>query len=589
MGEYKPSIKLLVCYHKPDKLLKDDICVPIHVGRAIANQSAEQNDSKLQWMKQNMIGDDTGDNISLKNKSYNELTAIYWAWKNYDTLGNPDFIGLMHYRRHFIFRPSDDVVEEYFDIDDNYLNLINYSPDIIGNILSKYDYIAHIGHVDEVYKHYYENHHIEDLDLAIKILKQKYPKFSKIADEYLQMSDVNFCNMFVFPKKIFFEYCKWIFDILEEFERQIDLSEKRLFISERLTGIFIEYLKRSGLKQKSLSTTFIKSEMRIPVAIPYKKESIFRTAVVMLSILKNLDSHMFVNFYVLHRTDEIIDKTAFSALLNKYDGHSIEFVDVDEVLKNKKIDTKLFDFPEHYPVVLSEILDKATKGIYCDENSLFCGDLVKFFQTCNTDEFYVLGLPSKNENEIKGSIFTLNLQRLREHKFCEQIKGKVTDLKSYEIYNKYCKAQVKPFAWWLYNITEYKKDGSLLYSRYRREIQAENTINNLLYYDKGMEPWKNIQGLYSIYWWRIAQEIPFQIPFDCISKDAVAIMRNQTAYVCELASSKKFKKTRRVNYSSKNVNYYKTLMYRILRYYKRYGLQQTVRRCFQKIKRGSKK
>lgn len=49
-----------------------------------------------------MIGDDTGDNISALNDSYNEMTALYWAWKNYDKLGNPDYIGLMHYRRHFV-------------------------------------------------------------------------------------------------------------------------------------------------------------------------------------------------------------------------------------------------------------------------------------------------------------------------------------------------------------------------------------------------------------------------------------------------------------------------------------------------------
>ena len=52
-----------------------------------------------QWMLDNMIGDDTGDNISELNRNFNELTAIYWAWKNYDKLGNPDYIGLAHYRR----------------------------------------------------------------------------------------------------------------------------------------------------------------------------------------------------------------------------------------------------------------------------------------------------------------------------------------------------------------------------------------------------------------------------------------------------------------------------------------------------------
>lgn len=34
------------------------------------------------------------------NSELNELTSIYWAWKNYDWTGT-DFIGFNHYRRFF--------------------------------------------------------------------------------------------------------------------------------------------------------------------------------------------------------------------------------------------------------------------------------------------------------------------------------------------------------------------------------------------------------------------------------------------------------------------------------------------------------
>ena len=36
-------------------------------------------------------GDHTGDNISLKNANYCELTGLYWAWKNLEA----DYIGLI--------------------------------------------------------------------------------------------------------------------------------------------------------------------------------------------------------------------------------------------------------------------------------------------------------------------------------------------------------------------------------------------------------------------------------------------------------------------------------------------------------------
>lgn len=94
-------------------------------------------DERLAWLTSNMIGDDTGDNISHKNSSYNELTAVYWAWKNYDKLGNPDYIGLMHYRRHFIFREAKFTESLVDKIDDNYYPLINYSPEAIKDIYRK--------------------------------------------------------------------------------------------------------------------------------------------------------------------------------------------------------------------------------------------------------------------------------------------------------------------------------------------------------------------------------------------------------------------------------------------------------------------
>lgn len=73
-----------------------------------ASKDGEISKEDFEWMCGNMIGDDTGDNISHLNRYFCELTGIYWAWKNYDKLGNPDYIGFMHYRRHFIF--NEDII-----------------------------------------------------------------------------------------------------------------------------------------------------------------------------------------------------------------------------------------------------------------------------------------------------------------------------------------------------------------------------------------------------------------------------------------------------------------------------------------------
>ncbi|MDE6317640.1 MAG: DUF4422 domain-containing protein, partial [Muribaculaceae bacterium] len=90
MKKQSPRIKILVACHKPDpNIRQDDIYMPIQVGKALHPE-----------INLGFQCDNTGDNISEKNASYCELTALYWAWKN---LKEVDYIGLCHYRRYFDF------------------------------------------------------------------------------------------------------------------------------------------------------------------------------------------------------------------------------------------------------------------------------------------------------------------------------------------------------------------------------------------------------------------------------------------------------------------------------------------------------
>lgn len=84
MKKKKPTVKILVGYHRPAVLLKDEVLIPIHLGRALATEASKDGSMSkedYQWMLDNMIGDDTGENISEENRKYCELTALYWAWK----------------------------------------------------------------------------------------------------------------------------------------------------------------------------------------------------------------------------------------------------------------------------------------------------------------------------------------------------------------------------------------------------------------------------------------------------------------------------------------------------------------------------
>ncbi len=141
------KVKLLVTYHKPAPLLKGEMFVPMNGGRANLQKKyleGKISDFDYNWLLKNTIGDDSGDNISKDNSRYNEMSVVYWAWKNLDKLSDPDYVGLMHYRRHFIFKdwfePEDNKWSVDFPVfNSNYVGELNCCDEVVQEYLNKYD------------------------------------------------------------------------------------------------------------------------------------------------------------------------------------------------------------------------------------------------------------------------------------------------------------------------------------------------------------------------------------------------------------------------------------------------------------------
>lgn len=183
-------IKILVACHKPGAVRQDDVYTPIHVGRAISKYKDEMAD---------MIGDDTGDNISEKNPMYCELTAQYWAWKN---LKDVEYVGFCHYRRFFDIRTED--IEE----------MLKGKEAIIIELLFGHPVWREIVHFVTV----------EDMTIMLMVLKKKYPDYEDTLLKYLNGHTLYAKNMFICKKELFDQYAKWLFDVLFECEKHIKPS-----------------------------------------------------------------------------------------------------------------------------------------------------------------------------------------------------------------------------------------------------------------------------------------------------------------------------------------------------------------------------
>lgn len=238
---------IYIVLHKPSWYPKTSFYVPIKVG-------SNKFDNIL------MLTDSTGNNISLKNPYYNELTALYWIFKN----KTDDIKGLVHYRRYF----SKSI----------YINKLFYKGTLLSNkkiqkYLSNYDIIVpkSLQMSNTLKYHYQQNHYIKDLDLSKQILLELQPTYKESYEFVIETNQKDFqffYNMFIAPKNIFDDYCEWLFSILFEVEKRIsfedyDNYQKRVFgfLSERLFNVYVYHnkLKYKEVRVVNIETATISS------------------------------------------------------------------------------------------------------------------------------------------------------------------------------------------------------------------------------------------------------------------------------------------------------------------------------------------
>ena len=217
------KIKILVATHKKCELPTDDVYLPVQVGKALHHD-----------LDLGIQPDNTGDNISVKNPYYSELTAIYWAWKNLDA----DYVGLAHYRRHFSIQKGKDKFDCILHTDECQQLCSQF--DLILPKRRKY-------YVSSLWNHYKDTHDITHLEKTRKILESKYPQYVNAFDNVMKRTWGHMFNMYIMKKALSDDYCKWLFDILFELEKLIDVSslssfDARLFgrVSELLLDVWIE-------------------------------------------------------------------------------------------------------------------------------------------------------------------------------------------------------------------------------------------------------------------------------------------------------------------------------------------------------------
>ena len=234
--------KILISTHKNYIFPESALYTPIHVGKINSSVHIDT------------IGDDTGINISHKNNTFCELTALYWAWKN-DFFKDSVFCGLVHYRRYF--QGSGEKLKGKRIL----------AEDEILKYLKEYDILLpkkRRYYIETIASHYANAHYKKDILMTRKIVALQTSDYLDAFDALMQQRSLYLFNMFVMSPEHFNAYMEWLFPILFAIEDNIDIDgynshQKRVFgyISERLFNVWI---LKNNLRVKELDIHSLEGE-----------------------------------------------------------------------------------------------------------------------------------------------------------------------------------------------------------------------------------------------------------------------------------------------------------------------------------------
>ncbi len=389
------KIKILVACHKPAEIVKSDLLIPIHVGAALSGVDMD------------IQGDNTGDNISARNRSYCEMTGIYWAWKNLDL----DYYGLFHYRRYL--SSSEPTANGKHAVTFSNIAAVNeasvFNDGDMRKLVGGYDAIVPMKNsikdfcdYDSIYDHYENDHNIRDLDYCIDYINKNYEHISPFVGA-LDDTDGYFCNMFIMKKDIFNEYCEFIFDVLENFEKNNDISnydqyQYRVsgFLAERLTNVFIQYLQsQDKYKIKEQQTLFIDNTDPKALLTPVKKKD--NVAIVLAannyyvpyistllhSIAENASDTFTYDVNIFHHD---ITKRSMQLLKSEFsekDNIHIRFYDIsDRRDEYQGLFTRgHFALETYFRLFIQDIMLEYEKVLYLDGDMIVNHDVAELYNT----------------------------------------------------------------------------------------------------------------------------------------------------------------------------------------------------------------
>ena len=560
----KQSIRIFVTAHKDVDRFDSSTLQPVQVG---------PKGTRFPWAFQ----DDEGENIADRNPRYCELTTQYWAWKNV----NADYYGFCHYRRYFDFSATEHEENPYGEIMDDFIDdaaAKKYGLDdaTIAQVVRQYDVITTpFGNLEEIIdKHGTPRAlweaapllHDDDLERCYRILCKMYPDYQKDAEAFLDGHEACFCNMFIMKKEIFFDYCEWMFPILEEFDKNTDYStySKEALrtpghLSERLLNIYLMHHKRIGSNWKfkelqcvhftnpepapQLELPDSHGKPIVPVVFAADNNYVPQLTTTIYSAIKNANPNRFYDVVVLQRDIAGDKQERMWRFFEQFPNMSLRFLNVERELSGYELSTNNahISVETYYRFLIQQLMPDYDKVLYLDSDIIITGDIAKLYDTdlqgnllgAIRDIDFLGNLNVKRgkrmayaKNVLKmknpydyfqAGVLVLNTKAMREHCTIKQWLTYASNpnyiYNDQDVLNAHCEGKVL-YLPWEWNVVHdcggrvgnlFTQAPNDIYDAYMRS----RSNPQIIHYAGYQKPWVDPDCDYASIYWRYARETPF--------------------------------------------------------------------------------
>ena len=564
------DIRIFVAAHKPAAAFDSSIMQLLQVGSA---------NSGARFIE--MLHDDIGENISTINPQYCELTGQYWAWKNIDA----EYYGFCHYRRYFDFSgvPHEEnpwgEIEERF-IDDKSQQEYGLDDATIRAFVSKYDVIttefkdlrAFPEGFETPLDQWHEADHLRDEDLVniLALLVERHPDYQQDVLDYLTGNYACFCNMFIMRKQIFFDYCEWLFPLLDEY---IAMTDTTLFsrealrtpghLSERLLNIYLMHHERIGSGWKTAAVPCVHfldpspAQTRlaqpraaaesglpiIPIVFAADNNYVPMLTTTIHSMLENASPDYFYDITILTTDISDSNRQIMQEFLTAGRNASIQFFWVHRLLDSFELTTnnEHIGVETYYRFLIQDVLPHYDKVVYLDSDIIVKGDVAKLYDTdlgdnlvgavTDVDYLGMLNLKSSNRfaytkdvlemddpyQYFQAGVLVLNTKALRTDipvkTWLEEAQDPRFIFNDQDILNKRCEGRVMFIdpKWNVMNNGCNRIQSACQYApaSYFDEYLEAREDEYIVHYAGAEKPWNSLTCDRGPLYWQYASETPY--------------------------------------------------------------------------------